>query len=82
MWFKVYETYNWEGVSENIYENCIKNRFTNESEYIEGLFHSYYKVKVCFESTHELMEFIECCGSSEVVINKNREIEIYNGYRE
>ena len=81
MWFKVIETYNWEGVSEEIYESCVRNRFTNDSEFIETLFSKYYKVKIFLQSTDELMDFIECCGK-EIVINKDRTIEIYNGYRE
>lgn len=81
MWFEVYETYNYDGVSKEIYESCIMNRFTNKAEYIEGMFRSYYKVKVYFQTTKELVEFIECCDE-KIVITQNGEIEIYNGYRE
>ncbi|MDU3409971.1 hypothetical protein [Clostridium sp.] len=81
MWFKVTETYNWEGVSVEIYEKCIKNNFANKSEYIEGMFNNYYKVKIYLQSTRELIDFVKSCGK-EIVINQNEEIEIYNGYRE
>ena len=80
MWFKVYETNNYRGVSEELHEKCVK-KFIHKSEFVKELFREYYKVSIFLETPQELIAFINDCGS-EVVINKNKEIEIYNDYRE
>lgn len=77
MWFKVIEAHNYDGISKEIYEDCILNRFTNKSELVKGAFWDYYKVSVYFNSISELMEFIDCCEYG-VIISKNRTIVIYD----
>ena len=80
MWFKVYETDNYSGVSEELYEKCIK-KFIHKSEFIKESYREYYKVSVFLETPQDLIDFIIDCGS-KIVVNKNKEIEIYNDYRE